>query len=265
MLRLHPFRLRLALPFLTIAVHAARVETFTVPGGPGGNAYPVRCVVPDAYDGRKPFPELVLLHGASDNASTWIERGGELGALADKHARLIVTPTAGPFSWYVAQNGAEDYLLKSVLPAVGKRYRTTGDRWIAGNSMGGYGALRLGAAHPELFSAYAGLSPGVSPSRWGDKWGQRRAAGPAMAAGELDLFTPTWLKPLLADRRPVLLICGDRDFFHKDCVAALEAAAKAGKPVITYPTRGDHNWKYWAAELPGVLDRLSAATRAAKP
>ena len=178
-----PVLLLLALG-ISPALFAAKHENFTVEGGPGGKTFGVQCVVPDAYDGKKPLPTLVLLHGASDNEKMWIERGGDLDALADKYGRLIVAPTAGPFSWYNNHNGSEDFLIKVVLPVVDKRYRTNGDRWITGNSMGGYGALRLGAKYPKLFSAYAGMSPGVMPSRWGKNWSLPDAFGSAVATGE---------------------------------------------------------------------------------
>ncbi|MFX1475126.1 MAG: alpha/beta hydrolase [Promethearchaeota archaeon] len=55
----------------------------------------------------------------------------------------------------------EDYILE-VIQYVDTNYRTKAvrsSRIIAGGSMGGYGALRLGLRHPQLFHSAIGLSP----------------------------------------------------------------------------------------------------------
>lgn len=252
------------LPLLAVSAlaPAAKTESFTVKVPEGSQAAAnVVAIVPDAYDGTKPFPVLLLLHGASDTEKGWSERGGDLGALADKHARIILCPSAGKYSWYNTHNGSEPFIVGNVLPAAAQRYKLTGDRWIAGNSMGGYGTLRLFANHPETFTAAAALSPGSKPSRWVAKWEIPRALGPSVKSGDEDTFTEAWLKKLPKDGRPLLMICGDKDFFHKDYTDCVEAAKKAGVPLITYPTKGDHSWKYWTDELPAALDKLAAARR----
>ena len=51
-----------------------------------------------------------------------------------------------------------------VVGAIDERYRTMaapGSRGIAGFSMGGYGALALVFAHPDVFGAVYALSPGL--------------------------------------------------------------------------------------------------------
>ena len=52
----------------------------------------------------------------------------------------------------------EDYLTQEIVPFVDARYATIADRsgrGVFGKSSGGYGALRLGMRHPELFGAVA--------------------------------------------------------------------------------------------------------------
>lgn len=266
-LRLHPFpafpmrQLLLAsvllLP-LTTSLLAARKEAFVVKPPTGlETSGKVVAIVPDAYDGSKPYPVLLLLHGAGDNENAWPDKAGDLGALADKHGRILLCPSAGKFSWYNSHNGSEAYLMEKVLPAAADRYKLTTDRWIAGNSMGGYGALRLFANHPTGFTAAIAFSPGTRPSRWTSNWNIANAFGPSVKTGTEDTFTEDWLKKLPSDGRPIVMLCGDRDFFLKDFNESLATAEKAGRGIITYPTRGDHSWKYWSAELPGALEKLA--------
>ena len=75
------------------------------------------------------------------------------GELLPKGSFYVNSPYTGKY---------EDYILE-VVRHVDANYRTephSSGRIIAGGSMGGYGALRLGLQHPEQFGAVAALSPG---------------------------------------------------------------------------------------------------------
>lgn len=57
----------------------------------------------------------------------------------------------------------EDYLVREVAPFVDERYPSrAGPRAVAGKSSGGFGALRLGMRHPELFGAVGSISGDVA-------------------------------------------------------------------------------------------------------
>jgi S-formylglutathione hydrolase FrmB len=251
----------LCIAFLTGVAAAAKVETFNVWPSPGlPTSGDVVAIVPEVYDGSTAFPAFLLLHGATDDCRTWMKNGGDLRALADKHGRIILCPSAGPVSWYNTRNGSEQYLVEMVLPAAAQRYKLSGDCWIGGNSMGGYGALRLFANHPKKFSAVLALSPGTKPSRWAPQFGISEAFGPFAKSGIDDTFTDVWMKKLPKDSRPIVMVCGDRDFFLKDFNECLDAAKKFGLPVISEPVQGDHSWEFWSRELPRALVKLPPTT-----
>ena len=133
------------------------------------------CVyIPSGYDAgvkRQPprrYPILYFLHGLGDNEQTLFNSGGWtlLDDLRNQHKMgdfLIVAPE-GRRSFYV--NSADgsvrysDFLLQEFMPEIEGKYRIHGraDRAVSGISMGGYGALRLAFAHPELFSAVSAQS-----------------------------------------------------------------------------------------------------------
>lgn len=57
-----------------------------------------------------------------------------------------------------------DFVTKDVITHIDTKYRTISkkeSRAICGSSMGGYGALHIAMLHPELFSGFYGISPGV--------------------------------------------------------------------------------------------------------
>lgn len=54
----------------------------------------------------------------------------------------------------------EDYVVGEVVTAVKETYSTNTDQWaVCGGSSGGYGALHLGSAYPDIFSYVGALAP----------------------------------------------------------------------------------------------------------
>lgn len=70
-------------------------------------------------------------------------------------------------SWYtnsILTGNWADYIGKDVVAYIDKSFRTINDRnsrGLAGHSMGGYGALKIGMLYPEVFGAVYALSPGM--------------------------------------------------------------------------------------------------------
>jgi len=119
----------------------------------------------EIYPEGKKFKTLYLLHGALDDHSSWI-RGSSVELYAEA-AELAVVMPSGQNSCYVNAVKGLDYLTfisyelpkwaESVFPLLTARE----DRFIAGLSMGGYGALRTGLAFPERYAAIGDFSGGV--------------------------------------------------------------------------------------------------------
>jgi S-formylglutathione hydrolase FrmB len=105
---------------------------------------------------------LYLLHGLSDDASAW-GRYTSIETLAAAYGLVVVMPSAGR-SFYTDQPNGQKYFtyLTEELPryladVFGLAPRQE-DTLIAGNSMGGYGAIKAALLHPELYSAAASFS-----------------------------------------------------------------------------------------------------------
>jgi len=115
------------------------------------------------------YPVLYFLHGLGDNEQTLFNSGGWtlLDDLRNRHKMgdFLIAAPEGRRSFYI--NSADgsvlysDFLLQEFLPHIESKYRIRAGRAgraISGISMGGYGALRLAFAHPELFSAVSAQS-----------------------------------------------------------------------------------------------------------
>ena len=136
---------------------------------------PYRIFLPPGYfDPRADavrYPVLYLLHGHESEENYlahnhWIERT-EVATIADTYEMIIVFPE-GLRSWYSnyhdstpGTNRFEDYMVRDLIGHIDETYRTRPEREsraIAGNSMGGHGAMKLAARRPDLFCAAASLS-----------------------------------------------------------------------------------------------------------
>jgi len=80
---------------------------------------------------------------------------------------LVAMDMATPFgcSWYVnspVTGNWEDFMVKELVPYVDANFRTLPNRdsrGISGDFMGGYGAIRFGMTHPEVFGSVYALHP----------------------------------------------------------------------------------------------------------
>jgi len=133
------------------------------------------CVLlPPGYDASaaklsKRYPVLYFLHGLGENEQTLFNTGGWnlIEDLRQQHKIsdfLIVAPE-GDRSFYInSANGKlryADFFLREFMPYIESKYRVQPGRQgraITGVSMGGYGAIRLAFAHPEMFSSVSAES-----------------------------------------------------------------------------------------------------------
>lgn len=213
------------------------------------------------------MPVLYLLHGLDGTYSDWSTRT-RIAEHAAASGLLIVMPE-GANSWYVnwpdeARERWEDYLARDLVADVDARFPTDArreGRFIAGFSMGGYGALRMGLKHPGQYAIAASLSGALDAARretygWTDALRAEfvRAFGPpgSERRREDDLLTlagrvePRGLPFLYVD-------CGTADPFlpaNRRFVATLH---ERGIPYEYRETPGRHDWPYWDRQVVEVL------------
>ena len=146
------------------------------------------------------------------------------------------------------------------------------DTFVAGLSMGGYGALRWALKQPMRLGAAVSLSGAVNVA--GLRTGRVRAEDPRLfdrvfgsgevAGSEHDLFA-------LLDRTAggraaaAVPVLRTEDPLYPDNRAFEAACARGGVPLTTRFTPGEHDWTYWDAEIQQVLDWLPIQPSAAIP
>jgi putative tributyrin esterase len=250
----------------------SRVETVPFKSRMTGMSLPYSVVLPTDY-ATSPFtryPVLFVLHGLSDHYSMWLARTN----LADHAApyRLIVVTVEGNNGWYtdsatVPSEKYESYLLQELIPDVQSRYRTIEEgyaRGLAGQSMGGYGSLKIALKHPDEFAFAASMSGALRAARYTEKDGGgwdlvwqsiQHAFGPVGSATRdaNDLFA------IAQAARPeqglpfLYLDCGTEDELvgSNQAFAALLVAKKIAHEYREVP--GVHNWDLWDRQIREVL------------
>lgn len=121
-------------------------------------------ILPDDFT-NYPLPAIWLFHGLGDNGTVWA-RKTTIESLADTYKVAIIMPNMGRSFYMNEQHGMPywDYLTTEFIPGMQQLLPITTDpnkNFVIGNSMGGFGAMKLGLSHPEWFRAVAMLSPVV--------------------------------------------------------------------------------------------------------
>lgn len=228
-------------------------------------------LLPVGYDpgGARRYPVLYLLHGKSGDNTDWSKRAPLREAVGQ--APLIVVMPDGDDGWYVDwADGVHRYeaqIVRDLIPHVDGTYRTLGTREgraVAGLSMGGYGALKMALAHPDLFVSAASVSGALRFPRegWDDGpkvFGKdpasnllRQQNDVLELADALQRARPRWSGPAL------YLDCGTEDFLYDSNTRVRSFLREIAVPYAYHEEPGGHTWEYWSARLPDVL-RFSLA------
>jgi len=221
--------------------------------------------------GDGPPPVLYLLHGLSDDDTIWLRRTSIERYVAPLGLAVVMPQVHRSFYADEAYGGRYWTFLSEELPElVASWFRVSQrreDTFVAGLSMGGYGALKWALRQPDRFAAAASLSGAVHVS--GHRTGRERPEDPRMFErlyGDASpAGTPDDLLRLLGEADtatlPALYVCcGEQDDLIGDNRMLVEACGAAAVPVTTSFGPGAHDWAYWDATIQDVLPWLPLRT-----
>jgi len=266
--------------------HAAlgRIECNSMPSAILHRSVRYCAILPPSYDSEKTrrFPVLYFLHGLGENEQMMVNSGAWnlIEDLWEQHQLgefLIVTP-AGDTSFYINSRDGhvryEDFFLHEFLPFIERTYRIERgrrSRAIGGISMGGYGALHLAFAHPELFVSVSANSAALFEKLPDVKFSSQSPPGFLRALSPFGTpFDPAYWRrndPLALARTAnlaglkIYFDCGSEDDYGFEAGArALDETLKSRHVPHEYHLyAGGHDWQYFAAHLPAALEFDSRA------
>ncbi len=257
-----------------------------------------------AAEADRRYPVAYYLHGAFGDETNWLNIG-RLATTLDSLAaagspEMIVVMPDGDDGFYTTWNFLGDYagcrrnrpanaepsdrycvpwphydeyIARDLVAFIDGRYRSRADarhRGIAGLSMGGYGAITLALAYPDVFSAAASHSGMLAPALGGgrlpvpvgrfDLDSLRASYAPSLWALEAPVFgsdstgwaarDPATMAARLKSRRPgampaLMVDCGTEDFLLPHNRAFRDALGRLGVPFEYREHPGAHTWEYW--------------------
>jgi len=219
---------------------------------------------------RKKLRMLYLLHGHSDDHTAW-QRYTSIERYAEGLNLAVVMP-AVHLSFYndMAHGGKYWQFISEEVPALARDIFPVSsrreDNFVAGLSMGGYGALKMALTYPERFAAAASLSGAVDINdvvsvKKGDPLNKAWLEEMRTVFGDLskvagsrnDLFTlakkvsKSPLKPRLYQ------CCGTEDDLYPQNIRFRDAVRKLPLDLTYEEGPGEHNWAYWDEMIQNVL------------
>jgi len=234
----------------------------------------------EPLNGRK-YPVLYLLHGHSQDHTSWITNS-QIEFLLAETDLIVVMPNTHR-AWYTDGRNTFRYfsylteelpsIMEDWFPISGKRE----DRYIAGLSMGGYGAFKAGLRRPDLYAGAASMSGALDhffekrdtlqgstvglPVRDDVEMNMNAIFGDwRESEGSFDdLFAAA--KELSASdaEKPDFYICIGQDDFLRNTNDRFVDFVKKEAPnlKVTYRVgEGIHNWDFWNREIRGVLEHF---------
>lgn len=219
---------------------------------------------------RQKYPTLYLLHGLSDDHTTWMRRTSIERYAAERNIAVVMPAVARSFYQDMASGPKYWTFVSEELPALCEQFFPLAggreDRFVAGLSMGGYGALRLALARPEKFAGAASLSGALDLARRLREAGRDGALvdraeyisifGPDLrgAGTDADLFHLAEKIAASTGPRPALfLACGTEDRLVEEQRAFRQHLETLGIPATCEESPGDHEWGYWDAQIQRFL------------
>ncbi len=254
-----------ALAVAAVVTCAAAVSNRTFQSAALKRAVPYRVILPDDYaTSTARFPVLYLLHGHDGAFGNWSDKT-QVASYAAGHPLIIVMPD-GASSWYVdGANGEawETYLTADLIADVDKTFRTirTRDgRMIAGLSMGGYGAIKAGLKHPELYAFVGSFSGALDITRPADVFHGERRADVMAIFGPIGsgIRTRNDVFALAAAAAPaqvpyVWIACGTNDPWLEPNREMARALKSRGVPYEYHERPGGHDWTFWDWAIKSLL------------
>ena len=211
---------------------------------------------------------LYLLHGLSDDCTVW-SRMTRIYQYAKQNNYIVIMPEVQRSFYSDMAHGSKYFTyVTRELPETCERLlnlrHTRENTFVAGLSMGGYGAVKCGLSRPEFYTACASFSGAVDmKSRVEESKQMDPPPVPELAAilgeglvypDDADLFFLAEKAVKLPDKPRVLLTCGHKDFLIEDNrrFDAHMRALNYGHTYMEWP--GEHTWDFWEDCLPLVFD-----------
>ena len=219
---------------------------------------------PKSGDKAEDLPIVILLHGVYGSHWAWALKANVHktieSLIEEKQCRpmLLVMPSDGLYgdgSGYLPHKAEnyEQWIVEDVIQAVKEQFSTVSEKspvFIAGLSMGGFGAMRLGAKYPKVFKAFSGLSSITHFDQFehfvADFSQLKRDAVEQDGVSD-------WLLKNKAILPPFRFDCGKADILIEANRELHNVLKLNDIPHDYFEFEGEHSWEYWEENIGKTL------------
>lgn len=215
-------------------------------------------------------PTLYLLHGMSDDHTIWLRRTSIERYVASLGLAVVMPAAHRSFYTDMAQGYKYWTFLSEELPALARSFFPLSDaredNFVAGLSMGGYGAFKLALSHPDRYIAAASLSGALDVvTLFQNLQDANIRAERTLIFGDLDtipgskndlFFLAEQVIKSSATQPRLYQCCGTEDPLQANNVQAREHFRSLGLEVTYEEGSGEHEWGYWDQQIQRVLKWL---------
>ncbi len=222
------------------------------------------------YGNGKKYPVLWLLHGTFGDHTDWI-RKSNIEVYACERDVIVVMPSAlnsNYSNWDTFAIGYSmwDYLTEELMPLVYNWLPASDkreDNFIAGLSMGGGGAIKYAAWHPDKFAGVAVLSAFArNISEIDPENVDPRTLNSIRNAGGFENFLNSYenvwdrLAQLASsDSQPkIYCACGTEDFLYEYYLKFKEYVKELNLDAFFEEGPGSHEWRFWDKYIERAMD-----------
>ena len=217
------------------------------------------------------YKTLYLFHGLTDDHTSWM-RKTSIERYANEYGIAVVMPEVRR-SWYTDTAYGEKYLtfVSEELPAVCRSYFAgmsdkREDNYVAGLSMGGYGAMKVALTHPESFCGCASLSGSLditrknrpqNPEEWKALFGYDLKDFDELCDTEHDLYGLVKKNHAAGVPFPKLFLwCGTEDHLLAINQQMRDLLEELNIEHCYRESEGTHSWKWWDPRIQDALKFL---------
>ncbi len=209
-----------------------------------------------------PYKCLYLLHGLSDDHTIWMRRTA-IERYASQYGICVVMPRADKSFYTDMKYGMRYYThIAKEIPAVIRQFFNVSakreDNYIAGLSMGGYGALKIALRECDSFCMGAGLSPCSDMRALVGAGGYEEIMFPIFGEDynvkdEDDLLCLAEAKKNSPNRPELFVGIGTNDFLYENNKAFIKKLEELEYNFVYREGPGAHSWDFWDEYIKHVL------------
>ena len=196
-------------------------------------------------------PTVYILHGYSGYPKRTLTQDiPALQALSKELKMIFVLPDGNYDSWYIdsehTNSKYETFVAQELLHYVQSHYKSDPLKTaIMGWSMGGHGALYIGARHQNTFAAIGSICGVIDFTPFGKDYGVPKTLG-ADSENWKNYTASSQIEKLKNSKQQILISCGTEDLLIGQNRKLHEQLLLLKVPHIYEERPGEHNAAYWS-------------------